>query len=167
MRLIYLEPTQKDWEQFFNQGQSGHGFLGFQGQKYQRGHGIGNFFGGLLRTLLPVFKSAGKSIGKQALMTGARVVSDMADGGNLKESIQRHGKDSIVNLTQKGLHALTASNRKRLRKRVTRKRAMQTGGSIGKRPRKREAQGRIGGATHKTIPRKRKRKQDQMGVYYM
>lgn len=71
MRIPFVPHRQKDWEAYFKQQalQSGHGLIGFRGTEYQRGAGIGNLFGGLFRSLLPVAKSVARTVGKEALTT--------------------------------------------------------------------------------------------------
>jgi hypothetical protein len=55
--------------------QTGHGLNGYQGIAYQRGNGLGSFFGRLFRSILPV----AKRIGKSALKTVGREALDMGD----------------------------------------------------------------------------------------
>lgn len=49
----------------------------FRGASYQRGHGIGSFLGGMLRTVAPLFKSGAKAIGNEALRAGANILGDV------------------------------------------------------------------------------------------
>lgn len=72
--------------------QAGTGISGFQGYRYQRGHG---FFGRLIsKAVFPLFKFLGQS----ALATGANIASDViVNKRNLKEAAKEHlesaGKD--------------------------------------------------------------------------
>jgi len=45
----------------------------------QRGHGIGSFLRGLWRTVRPVLWSNAKSLGREALRTGGKIMTDIAD----------------------------------------------------------------------------------------
>ncbi len=119
---------EKFWRTYYLQQaqQTGHG-AAFAGMPYQRGGGLGSIFRGLFRAILPVAKSVGRAVGKQALRTGAAVASDMADGANFKESIKKHGREGV----------------KSFMKTVT-----QGGGKLGQAPKKRQA---------KTIKAPRKR----------
>ena len=143
MRAIYVQPSDKEWAQYYSQ--QGSGFIGLP---YQRGGNLGSIFRGIFRALFPLAKSAGKAIGKQALRTGAEIASDVVGGTKLSESIKRRGKSAAANLMTKAATKL------------------QEGGRLGKRPNSIK-----GGPQQKkriTKPRKtQKTKQvDQLGVYY-
>ncbi len=111
-RVIYIPPSEAIWAEYFlNQAiQTGHGMDGFQGFQYQRGHGLGSFFGGLLRSILPVARSVGKSmlksVGKQALAMGASVAGDMARGRGAKEALEEHGRNAVANVADEASTAL-------------------------------------------------------------
>jgi hypothetical protein len=45
--------------------------------RMQRGNGIGYFFGGLLRFVKPILYSGAKAVGKEALKTGAHIITDI------------------------------------------------------------------------------------------
>ena len=45
----------------------------------QRGHGIGSFLGGLWRTVRPVLWISAKSLGRKALRTGGKIITEIAD----------------------------------------------------------------------------------------
>jgi len=165
MRVEFIPEDQKTWELFFlnDVNQSGHGMLGFQGTRYQRGAGIGNFFGGLLRSILPMVKSAGKAIGKQALHTGLNVASDALSGRNVGESFEEHAKTGTRNLLSKaevrlnkkpqqegsglGFRSVTNTQMKRLinSKPVIRKKRL---------------------IKSKPVIRNKRQRKDQLGIYY-
>jgi len=65
---------------------------GFVGLPYQRGAGLGSLFRGLFRAILPVAKSGGKSVGRQALQTGTEIASDVLAGKSLKDAAEERGK---------------------------------------------------------------------------
>ena len=100
MRTTFKPYEQEIWEGFFLEQveQSGHGIPMFQGLKYQRGSGLGSIFGGLLRSILPVFKTVGKVAGREALSTGLHVASDALGGRNVGESLEEHARAGAANL---------------------------------------------------------------------
>lgn len=124
MRVIYVPSGDQFWQSYYTAQarQTGHGLSGFEGIPYQRGYGLGSFFRGLLRMIIPVAKSAGKSaikaIGKEALATGASIAGDLVQGRDLKSAVEEHGRNAAGNLLTK------AGNKVR----------KQTGGKLGKRP---------------------------------
>ena len=86
--------------------QSGHGLDAFQGLPYQRGYGLGSFFGRLFRSILPIMKSAGKSVGKEALSMGANVLGDVVRGKDLGQAAKEHGRKAAANLMDKASNQL-------------------------------------------------------------
>jgi hypothetical protein len=116
MRAVYI--PREDWDSLYlhQATQSGHGIPGFEGVAFQRGGGLGNILGRLFRFVLPVAKKAAKAVGKQALTSGADILSDVVKGRNLKESAEEHGRAALENLAGKA---------------VTK---MRGGGNVGKRP---------------------------------
>ena len=96
--------------------QAGSGLAGFQGYRYQRGHG---FFGNLFQNIL---KPLGKYLGKQALKTGVEIGGDMMSGENFKTSAKKRlksTKDVVLNdaIDRAKLFAQTGKGRKRRRRR--------------------------------------------------
>ena len=75
---------------YMQQQQHGHGMPVFAGVSRQRGHGLGSMLSGLFRRALPIIKRGLSIFGKNALKTGLQVASDVADGGDWKESAKRH-----------------------------------------------------------------------------
>ena len=63
----------------------------FKGSIHQRGYGLGGIFKGLARS--PILRKALVHVGKKALETGGRVISDLANGKNIKESIKQRSKE--------------------------------------------------------------------------
>ena len=53
--------------------QSGGVLPYFVGARYQRGHGLGSLFGGLLRIAMPLIKRGAVALGSGALETGVRI----------------------------------------------------------------------------------------------
>jgi hypothetical protein len=69
---------------------------------YQNGAGLSDFLRTLWRAFLPVMKSAGKEVGKEALSAGSRLIEKVVDGENVKESLKQEGLKSVDNLLEKG-----------------------------------------------------------------
>ncbi len=182
MRGIYIPHHQRDWEVFFNgrAGQRGQGIEGFNGFRYQRGAGIGSVFSGLFRTLLPVAKSVGRVVGKQALSTGVQVAADALAGNNLGQSLEQRGKEAAAILLNKGVRRLKRGGPKkrkrrqtghgrRIRRRRRRPKRLQRGRGLGVRPKRGSTK-----ATPSIKGRKRGRKasaskrrhSDQLGTYF-
>ncbi len=100
MHTAFIPQTNEFWRKYF--AQSGKGAISvFQGQRYQRGSGIGSIFKGLLRFILPIAKSAGQTLGKQALKTGARIATDVAEGRNFGEALAQHGAEGVEEAVKK------------------------------------------------------------------
>lgn len=124
-RVTYIPDDEKFWAEYFlsQAVQTGHGMNGFQGFQYQRGHGLGSFFGRLFRSILPIARNIGKSalktIGKEALSMGASVAGDLVRGREAKDSLAEHGRNAAANVLDKASSAL--------------KGVSQTGGRLGKR----------------------------------
>lgn len=79
------------YEDYYTQ-QAGAGLPVFSGQAYQRGYGLGNIFGSLFRSAVPLLKQGLKTVGKKALQTGIQVADDVISGQNLKESVKHRAK---------------------------------------------------------------------------
>ena len=107
MRVVYVPVGEQFWHSYYlgQAKQSGHGLSGFEGAPYQRGYGLGSFFRGLLRMIVPVAKSVGKSaikaVGKEALAAGANITGDLVRGRTFKDSVKEHGRKAAGNLLTK------------------------------------------------------------------
>lgn len=85
----------------------------FAGVQYQRGGGFGSVFRGLMRFILPIAKTAGRSLGKQAIKAGSRIATDVIDGRNIRESAEEHSTKAIKNLGARARKATGRRPRKR------------------------------------------------------
>ena len=62
----------------------------YVGRKVQRGHGLGNILGGLLRRFILQFvKSHGKQVLANVFKTGMKVADDVIEGKKFKESAKK------------------------------------------------------------------------------
>ena len=116
---VIFDPSSVSVEDF---DQDGAGFY-YYGFPYQRGYGyhgagIGSVFRSLIRFLIPLAKKAGKTVGKEALVTSARILDNIAQGAELRET--------ILNETKKGV--------KRMASRVDK--TKQEGGAVPRKKRK-------------------------------
>ena len=136
-------------------GQKGGSLAGFSGVRYQRGAGLGSLFRGLFRTILPVVKSVGKTVGRQALATGAQVASDVLDGRNVGQSIKQRGRQGAAVLLKKGAQKLKKKTQKKKQKKKT-----QKGRGLGYRPKKKKKQG-------KPLSLTKRKRTDQLGSYFV
>ena len=66
--------------------QAGKGYPVYAGSRYQRGHGLGSIFGGLIKAAMPLLKKGAKTLGREALKTGLDIVGDAVEGKNIKEA---------------------------------------------------------------------------------
>jgi hypothetical protein len=81
----------------------------FVGARVQRGHGLGSFFGGLIRSAMPLIKRGALALGKGALKTGLGVAGDVLSGQSIKSSAKRRlketGKDMVSKMLGSSAHA--------------------------------------------------------------
>lgn len=96
MTHVFFDPDNVDWTSFLTI-QEGRGKY-FVGTRYQRGYGI---LQNIARFLLPVAKNVLTSAGQEGLAVGTKVLGDIAQGRNIKESLSEHSKQSIENLASK------------------------------------------------------------------
>ena len=83
--------------------QAGHGLPVFAGASFQRGHGLGSLFGGLVRMAMPLLKTGAKRLGKEALKAGVGVAGDVLSGQNVKTSMKRHATQAARRTVRKGI----------------------------------------------------------------
>ena len=63
--------------------QTGGALPYFVGARYQRGHGLGSLFGGLLRSAMPLINRGVVALGRGALKTGVRIADDVLSGQDM------------------------------------------------------------------------------------
>ena len=78
------------------------GAMPFQRGYGQSGAGVGDFLRSLWRALMPSLKSAGKTVGREALSTGSRILEKVAQGEDLKETVSNEALRGIDNVLEKG-----------------------------------------------------------------
>ncbi|GFU37718.1 uncharacterized protein TNCV_1465901 [Trichonephila clavipes] len=81
----------------------GSGLTHYKGINFQKGYGIGGIFRRLFSAALPFLVKGGKTIGKEVLMTGSHVASDVLSGENFKEAVKTRSRESGKKLAQKAI----------------------------------------------------------------
>jgi len=123
-------PSTELYKQYYStQAQKGGGAY-FSGKLFQRGYGgqrgrgIGSIFGSLFRKALPFLTTASKTLGRAALKTGANVLADAVEGGDIRNSLRNRIKEtggelkrSATNQVLRTLNNQTGSGNKRKRAR--------------------------------------------------
>ena len=112
--------------------QAGGALPYFAGAPYQRGHGLGSLFGGLLRSAMPLIKRGAVALGKGALKIGVRIADDVLSGQSIKRAAKRHVTDSGKTMLRDIL-ILGVRPRKRIKHTSVKK-----GGTTATRQRKRQ-----------------------------
>ena len=104
-----LHRNPKVYEDFYC-SQGGNGLPVFIGGRNQRGHGIGSFFSGLGRMVLPWLKTGGKALLREGVNTGLQVANDALSGRNLGESIREHGRSAAKHLLHQATDHIRGSS---------------------------------------------------------
>lgn len=113
----------------------------------QRGRGgVGNFFGGLLKYMLPMGSSAATALSSQAVKSGANVVRDLMGGKSLRDTLYDQAQNAISDLSGKGINKL---------KRMQKGRGLHTRHATGRSIKARRPHQRmlVGGRKHSIIER--------------
>lgn len=80
----------------------------YAGSFQQRGHGVGSFLGGLWRQALPLLRTGARTLGKEALSTSARVISDVVDhDAPLLEAVRTRAMEAKKNLKRKAINKIS------------------------------------------------------------
>ena len=74
--------------------QAGGSLPYFAGASFQRGHGLGSLFVGLLRNAMPLIKRGAVALGRGALKTGVRIAGDVLSGQNINTAAKRRVTDA-------------------------------------------------------------------------
>jgi len=85
---------------YFEAQASGSGGVGgnFKSVRLQRGNGIGSFFSGLFRKVLPYLKSGASAVGNELLNTGVSLLKDHLKGADPRTSIKERITNAGSNL---------------------------------------------------------------------
>lgn len=94
-RVLYCcDDSKKTYEDYYTT-QVGNGMPVFMGASVQRGHGIGSLFGALAKSVVPLLKTGGKVLGKQALRSGVKLVGDLMSGQRPQKVVKRRGMEFL------------------------------------------------------------------------
>src|ERR1044071_8391614 len=75
--------------------QSGNGMPIFQGYRGQRGHGLGSMLARFFRSAVPILKKGLSFLLPEALRTGAKIATDVAEGQSFGESAKKRVRERI------------------------------------------------------------------------
>lgn len=101
MKVPYVCCSKKLEDHYASQ--VGHGLPYYRGISYQKGYGLGGIFRRIFRAALPYIVRGTKTVGKEALVTGSRVMSDVLAGQDIKTAAKNRTKESGKNLAKKAL----------------------------------------------------------------
>ena len=96
MTHAYFDPDSVDWSSFLAM-QKGRGKY-FIGQKYQRGFGV---FSNVAKFLLPIAKNILTSAGQEGISAGTKILGDIGQGKDIKQTLAEHSKQGLQNLASK------------------------------------------------------------------
>jgi hypothetical protein len=89
VRHTLLHRTPKLYDEYYC-SQGGEGIPVFVGERSQRGHGIGSFFSGFGRMILPWLKTGGKALLREGVGTGfSRLRLPAPPGSPARKRIKR------------------------------------------------------------------------------
>jgi hypothetical protein len=101
MTHVIIDPDKIDWSSFLASQEGGGKY--FVGTKYQRGFGIftNTILPGIARFLMPIAQNLATSVGQQGVEAGTKILGDISEGKDFKESLKEHSKQSLSNLATK------------------------------------------------------------------
>ena len=154
--MVYVPGSEKQWADFYMAQALQHGGGAFVGIPYQRGAGLGALFKGIFRSVMPVVKKVGKTVGKAALTTGAQIASDALAGENMGVAAEKRGRAAAKRLIDQAINQMEPQPKRRRR--------VQKGKGLGIRPTNKV---QTSGTVRKGIKAKRGRpkKSDTFGAY--
>lgn len=89
---------------------------GFEGRIFQRGRGfgtparhgagMGDVFRSVWRFLKPMAMGAVRSIGEEGATAGARILSNLAQGADLKETVKNEGREGVRRVIDRASRSL-------------------------------------------------------------
>lgn len=122
---VIFDPGSLSIADFIHQTGGGatyfEGIPPYQRGRGQRGAGVGAVFRGLWRYLLPVIRSVGNTVKHEGLAAGSRILSNLAEGANLKDTLINEGKTGVTNVATRLLEKQQGRGYKRRRSPAYRK----------------------------------------------
>ena len=112
------------YEKYYADQVGGGAMPYFSGSRYQRGYGLGNIFGSIAKSVLPLLKSGAKTVGKQLLHLEIGFASDLLEGKNAKDAALSRAKRAGSKLLQTAKRKATGNPQpaKRRKTKVQKKR---------------------------------------------
>lgn len=134
---------------------------------YQRGYGIGSFFGKLMGYLKPLALNGLEALADQTYKTGKNVVHDLIGRKPLNDVLRDRGEEAVLQLTEKGLNKIKrkmtkSQSGKGINKR--RKRRKPISSTIGGRKRRSKTK-QIGGRRTKRKKRRAKKPKRTLDIF--
>ena len=129
---------------YANQLMKGGGDV-FQGSVYQRGYGsrrihdgfgTGGLFKTLFRVARPLTKEVAKTLRKEAMSSGVRLLGDLAAGHNPKTALKSRLREVGKNMLHQSMRKVTKTMGGRVSSKPIKRRAAITSTLVAKRPRK-------------------------------
>ena len=96
MTHVYFDPDSVNWSAFLSM-QEGRGKY-FVGSKYQHGFGV---FSNVAKFLLPIAKNILTTAGQQGIETGTKILGDLSQGKDFKQTLTEHSKQGLQNIADK------------------------------------------------------------------
>jgi hypothetical protein len=97
----------------------------FQGERFQRGAGLGSIFSKLFRTATPYLKKGAQYFGNELLDTTFNITDDIMNGEKIKNSVKKRFQESksrIKNKTKEKFRKILRGNGKNVKIKQTLKR---------------------------------------------
>ncbi|GIY11072.1 uncharacterized protein F54H12.2 [Caerostris darwini] len=107
MKVPYVCCSKKFEEHYTNQ--AGSGIPHYEGISFQRGYGLGGVFRRLFRAALPFLVRGGKVVGKEAPVTGTKVINDVFFGKDLQTATKSRSKEAGKSWARKGMNRVHRS----------------------------------------------------------
>ena len=108
VRHATIHRNPKLYEEFFC-NQAGNGLPIFVGGRHKKGHGLGSFFSGLGRMVLPWLKTGGKALLREGVTSGLQVAQDALGGVNIRDSMRDRAKEASQRLLAGAVDHVTQS----------------------------------------------------------
>ncbi len=107
-----------NYYEYYSRQAKGYGMPIYIGGRSSQGHGLGNFLSGIARAVVPILKRGGKSLLKESIRTGASILQDVSQGGNLKSSLNKRMKEGGTRLIYQATDELVKPPARRNKRKV-------------------------------------------------
>lgn len=138
MRHPYVDYPAGVYNDYYAAQVGGNNLAYFAGGRNQRGHGLGNLFGNVLRkVVLPTLgRVLKREVPKRVLALGQNVMNDVEGGGSWRQSLKNRGLQQLKGMAQNVI-TKDVLGRPVKRKRATKRRVTINTGPPGTRVRTR------------------------------